>query len=131
MIVVDKEKFYKGFPKESQFSYYDTDKKKIKEVVPLKNGDKHGEYCLFSEQGNLVSEGEFEFNVKIGKWTEYFDTNKRKMKRQLQYAKTWLEKDFKPYTLVLYDEKGKVVYDKATEDKKKPADRKPDPTLEF
>jgi hypothetical protein len=131
MILVDKEKFYKGFPKESQFSYYDTDKKKIKEVVPLKNGDKHGEYCLFSEQGNLVSEGEFEFNFKIGKWTEYFDTNKRKMKRQLQYAKTWLEKDFKPYTLVLYDEKGKVVYDKATEDKKKPADRKPDPTLEF
>jgi antitoxin component YwqK of YwqJK toxin-antitoxin module len=131
MLVVDKEKFYKGFPKESQITYYDADKTKIKEVVPYKNGEKHGPYCRFSEQGNLLSEGEYEYNVKVGKWTDYFDTNKRKMKRQLQYGKNWEDKNFKPYTLIEYDEKGKVAYDKAAEDKKKPADRKPDPTTEF
>jgi antitoxin component YwqK of YwqJK toxin-antitoxin module len=131
MILTDKDKYYKGFPKESIFSYFDVDKTKIKEVVPYKAGDKHGEYCKFSETGNLISEGEYEYDVKIGKWTNYFDSNKRKMKRQIQYAKTWVEKDFKPFTLIEYDEKGKVTYDKAAEDKKKPADRKPDPTLEF
>lgn len=131
MILLEKEKFYKGHPKESQFTYFDTEKTKIKEVVPVRNGEKHGEYCLFSSTGNLLSEGKYEYNVKVGKWTDYFDTNKRKIKRQLQYAKNWEEKNFKPYTLVLFDEKGKVVYDKAVEDKKKPADRKPDPTPEF
>ncbi len=131
MLLTDKEKFYKGFPKESIFSYFDADKTKIKEVVPMKAGDKHGDYCKFSETGNMLSEGRYEYNVKVGKWTNYFDTNKRKMKRQIQYAKTWDEPDFKPYTLVEYDDKGKVIYDKAAEDKKKPADRKPDPTTEF
>ncbi len=131
MIVQDKEKFYKGFPKESIFSYFDADKTKIKEVVPMKNGEKDGDYCKFSESGNMISEGTYEFNVKVGKWTDYFDNNKRKMRRQIQYGKTWEEKDFKPYTLIEYDEKGKVTYDKAAEDKKKPADRKPDPNTQF
>jgi len=131
MILVEKEKYYKGHPKESIFSYFDEDKTKIKEVVPVKNGERNGVYCKFSDVGNMLSEGKYEYNVKVGKWTDYYDNNKRKIKRQLQYQKTWDEKDFKPYTLVQNDEKGKVVYDKAAEDKKKPADRKPDPTLEF
>lgn len=131
MILVEKEKYYKGHPKESIFSYYDADKTKIKEVVPIKNGERHGEYVKFSPEGNLLSEGRYEYNVKVGKWTDYFDNNKRKIKRQLQYQKTWDEKDFQPYTLIEYDDKGKVTYDKAAEDKKKPKDRKPDPTTEF
>jgi antitoxin component YwqK of YwqJK toxin-antitoxin module len=131
MILVEKEKFYKGHPKESQFTYFDVEKTKIKEVVPQKNGDKHGDYCKFSESGNLISEGKYEYNEKIGKWTDYFDDKKRKIKRQLQYGKNWEDKDFKPFTLALYDEKGKLVYDKNAEDKKKPAERKPDPTSEF
>jgi hypothetical protein len=57
--------------------------------------------------------------------------NKRKIKRQLQYQKTWDEKGFKPFTLIELDDKGKVLYDKAVEDKKKPADRKPDPNKDF
>lgn len=131
MLVTDKEKFYKGFPKESIFSYYDADKTKIKEVVPMKNGEKHGEYVRFSQTGNLLTDGRYEYGVKVGKWTDYFDTNKRKIKRQLQYPKTWDEKDFQPYTLIEYDEKGKVTYDRSAEEKKKPQDRKPDPTKEF
>lgn len=131
MLLVEKEKFYKGYPKESNFQYYDVDKTKIKEVVPRKAGELHGEYAKFSESGNLLLEGEYEYGVKIGKWTDYFDNNKRKLKRQLQYQKTWDEKGFKPYTLIEYDDKGKVVYDHAAEEKKKPKDKKPDPTTEF
>lgn len=131
MLVTDKEKYYKGFPKESIFSYYDVDKTKIKEVIPIKNGEQHGEYVKFSESGNLLRDGRIEYGVKVGKWTDYFDTNKRKIKRQLQYQKTWDEKDFEPYTLIEYDDKGKVSYDKSAEEKKKPKDRKPDPTKEF
>lgn len=131
MLVTDKDKFYKGFPKESIFSYYDVDKTKIKEVVPVKNLERHGDYVKFSEIGNLLSDGRYEYGVKVGKWTDYFDNNKRKIKRQLQYQKTWDEKDFQPYTLIEYDDKGKVTYDRSAEEKKKPTDRKPDPTKEF
>jgi antitoxin component YwqK of YwqJK toxin-antitoxin module len=131
MLLVEKEKYYKGHPKESNFSYFDVDKTKIKEVIPLVNGERHGDYVKYSEAGNLLSEGTYEYNVKVGKWTDYFDTNKRKIKRQLQYQKTWDQKDFLPFTLVEYDDKGKISYDKAAEDKKKPKDRKPDPTQEF
>lgn len=131
MLVVDKDKFYKGFPKESIFSYYDVDKLKIKEVVPVKNLERHGDYVKFSETGNLLADGRYEYGVKVGRWTDYFDNNKRKVKRQIQYQKTWDEKDFKPYTLVEYDDKGKIIYDLSAEEKKKPAERKPDPTKEF
>jgi antitoxin component YwqK of YwqJK toxin-antitoxin module len=131
MVVVDKEKYYKGFPKESIVSYFDADKTKIKEVIPVRNGERDGEYYRFSETGNLLAEGLYEYGRKIGKWTDYFDTNKRKIRRQLQYGKTWEDKTFQPYTLVEYDEKGKVIYDKAVEDKKKLSERKSDPTKEF
>ena len=131
MVVVDKEKYYKGFPKESVVSYFDADKTKIKEVIPVKNGERDGEYYRFSETGNLLAEGLYEYSRKIGKWTDYFDTNKRKIRRQLQYGKTWEDKTFQPYTLVEYDDKGKVIYDKAVEEKKKPSERKSDPTKEF
>lgn len=131
MVVSDKEKYYKGFPKESSISYFDADKTKIKEVIPVRNGERDGDYCRFSETGNLLSEGQYEYGVKVGKWTDYFDNNKRKIRKQLQYAKNWEDKDFKPYTLIEYDEKGKVSYDRNAEEKKKPAERKPDPTSEF
>lgn len=131
MLLVDKEKFYKGYPKDSKFEYFDVDQTKIKEVVPRKDGELHGDYARFSEAGNLLREGEYQHGVKVGKWSEYFDNNKRKLKRQLQYQRTWDEKGFSPYTLIEYDEKGKVVYDHAAEEKKKPKDRKPDPTTEF
>lgn len=131
MLVTDKEKFYKGFPKESAISYFDADKTKIKEVIPVKNGQRDGEYYRFSESGNLLTEGQYEYGMKIGKWTDYYDNNKRKIRRQLQYGKNWEDKEFKPFTLVEYDDKGKVTYDRAVEEKKKPAERKPDPTREF
>ncbi len=131
MVVTEKEKYYKGFPKESVFSYFDADKLKIKEVIPVRNGERDGEYCRFSETGNLLSEGQYEYGRKVGKWTDYYDNNKRKIRRQLQYGKNWEDNEHKPCTLVEYDDKGKVIYDKAVEEKKKPADRKPDPTKEF
>jgi antitoxin component YwqK of YwqJK toxin-antitoxin module len=131
MLLADKEKYYKGFPKESSISYFDADKTKVKEVIPIKNGEKDGEYYRFSETGNLLSEGQYEYGIKVGKWTDYFDNNKRKIKRQLQYAKNWQDTEFEPYTLVEYDDKGKVTYDRGAEEKKKPSERKPDPTKEF
>jgi antitoxin component YwqK of YwqJK toxin-antitoxin module len=131
MLVTEKDKFYKGFPKESSVSYFDADKTKIKEVIPVKNGERNGDYYRFSETGNLLAEGEYQYGRKVGKWTDYYDNNKRKIRKQIQYAKNWEEKDFSPFTLVEYDEKGKVIYDKAVEDKKKPSERKPDPTKEF
>jgi antitoxin component YwqK of YwqJK toxin-antitoxin module len=131
MLVVDKEKFYKGFPKESKFTWFDVEQTKLKEVIPVKEGDVTGDYFLFSETGNLLREGRLENDRKVGKWTDYFDSNKRKMKRQIQYGKNADDKEFKPFTLVEYDDRGKVTYDKNAEDKKKPQDRKPDPTKEF
>ena len=43
-ILIDKRKFYKGWPKESLVKFYDDDRKKLKEVIPVVYGEVEGDY---------------------------------------------------------------------------------------
>lgn len=121
-ILQDKIKYYKGFPKESEIVYFDVDKKKLKEVLPVEGGKYHGQYFRYYEDGILAEEGKFEEGKKIGMWIEYFQSAKKLIKKQTQYAKSWTIEDFEPYVVREYNEKGRVTYDKASEDKKKAAE---------
>jgi antitoxin component YwqK of YwqJK toxin-antitoxin module len=121
-ILQDKQKFYKGFPKESEVAYYDVEKTKLKEVLPIEDGQYHGNYVRYYESGVLAEEGKYEYGVKIGMWVEYYDSQKKIIKKQTQYAKSWEVSDFEPYVVREYNDKGRVTYDKATEDKKKAAE---------
>lgn len=109
-ILTDKKVYHKGWPKESEITYYDNDAKKIKEVFPKQFGMIHGDYYAFYENGMLKEEGEYKYGVKVGKWIEYHKL-KRKRKTETQYAKDPYDKNFEPYVLMEYDERGKVLYD--------------------
>ncbi len=114
-ILIDKKKYYHGWPKESMVKYYDQERKKLKEVLPVVNGILEGDYYYFFENGQIAVKGHYENGVKTGTWTEYYE-KRRRQKKQIQYQTDPYQKDFTPYTLREWDESGKLIYqsDKAT-----------------
>ena len=99
-----------GWPKESLVSYYDKDRTKIKEIIPIEFGEKEGNYYYFFENGLIAVQGEYHFNNKVGKWLEYhFNTQRRK--KIIQYSDDPFDKNTLPYTWREYDKKGKIVYE--------------------
>lgn len=115
--LMNKQKYYKGWPKESLVSYYDKDRKKLKEVVPIEYGKMEGNYYYFHENGELAVKGEFKGGEKVDEWTEYYKY-RRKMKRKIQYKKDPYEKNFIPYIVTEWDEKGDLIYDRESENKR-------------
>jgi hypothetical protein len=108
-ILLDKKRFYKGWPTDAEITYYDSDKKMPKEVIPIQFGTKEGEYFSYSPAGDLVLFGVYKENTKVGVWTEYYPNKKKK--KEIQYAKDPFAKDFEPYIIKEYNEKGKAIYD--------------------
>lgn len=107
-ILIDKKRFYKGWPTDSEISYYDLNNEKPKEVIPIQWGRKEGTYYHFAEDGMLLATGQYKDDVKVGVWVEYH--NPKRKKRETQYAKDPYT-DFTPYIIKEYDIKGKVTYD--------------------
>jgi antitoxin component YwqK of YwqJK toxin-antitoxin module len=109
-ILLDKKRYYKGYATDAEITYYDEEKKKVKEVIPFQLGKMDGEYSYYAEDGTLLTYGLYKDGIKVGIWTEYHPNKKKK--RETQYVK---EKDpyqnFTPYIIREYNEKGKPVYD--------------------
>lgn len=108
--LVDKEGYYKGWPKESQVRYYDQNGKKIKEIVPIEYGEKEGNYFYFFDNGLVAVTGEYHFGSKVGKWTEYHYNSQRR-KKIIQYPEDPYDKTSQPFTWREYDKRGKIVYE--------------------
>lgn len=107
--LVNKEKYYKGWPKESTVSYYDPDeRKKMKEIVPIEFGDREGYYFMFHENGKIAVMGEFQWDQKIGDWTEFYPDGKRK--KVIAYPKEAFTKDVRPFTKTEWNPQGKEIY---------------------
>jgi hypothetical protein len=107
-VLIDKEKYYKGWPKESVVSYYDpADRKKMKEIIPIEFGEKEGYYYRFHETGQVAVMGEYRFDQKVGDWTEYYANNKRK--RIIAYQKEAFD-EATPYIKAEWNDKGKEIY---------------------
>jgi antitoxin component YwqK of YwqJK toxin-antitoxin module len=115
--LMNKQKYYKGWPKESLVSYYDKERKKLKEVVPIEYGRMEGNYYYFHDNGELAVKGEFKRGEKVGVWSEYYKY-RRKRKREIQYKKDPYEKNFIPYIVTEWDEKGDLIYDRESETKR-------------
>ncbi len=116
-MLLDKTRYYKGWPAEAEITYYDTDRKKIKEVVPVQYGVKHGEYYQFYEGGQLAVKGQYDSGQPVGKWMEYYQF-RRRYKKETQYPKDPYDKTTQPHTLREWDDKGTLTFDKEKEDKK-------------
>ena len=108
-ILVNKQKFIKGWPKESQISYYDPTAKHVKEVIPIEHGEEEGIYYYFHDNGQVAVMGEYQYGEKVGVWREFYKDRARR-KKEIQYKKDPFEKNFSPYVLREWDESGQLVY---------------------
>lgn len=108
-ILLDKENYHKGFYEESRISYYGSDSTRVREVVPVRFGKISGNYYRFFENGALAEEGRYDDGKKIGKWVEYYEGGNRR-KKEIQHPLNYFD-DTEPYTLIEYDDKGKVTFE--------------------
>ena len=104
-----KEKYYKGWPKESLVAYYNKEKKQLKEVIPVRFGEKEGYYYAFYKSGRLAARGEYHFDQKVGVWREYYDLKNRR-KREIVYPKDPFDTTTRPYIAKEWNSKGKLIY---------------------
>jgi antitoxin component YwqK of YwqJK toxin-antitoxin module len=110
-VLTDKEKYYRGWPKESMVSYYDpVTRKKIKEITPIEFGEREGYYYLFHDNGTIAVQGEFHWDQRIGDWTEYYPNGKRKKILSYPNHKEAFDKEIKPYVKSEWNEAGKEIY---------------------
>jgi antitoxin component YwqK of YwqJK toxin-antitoxin module len=106
-----KEKYFRGWPKESKITYYDASHQKIREVVPIEYGKKEGNYFYFFEDGRLAVRGEYQYDQKVGTWTEFYAGPKQKRKRIVQYPATPWQKEETAFILQEWDKEGKLLYE--------------------
>jgi len=107
--LVDKERYYRGWPKESLVSYYDpAQRQRMKEMIPIEYGEKEGYYYFFHDNGMVAIQGEYQWDTRVGDWTEYYANGKRK--KIITYPKEAFDDTMRPYTKAEWNEKGKEVY---------------------
>jgi antitoxin component YwqK of YwqJK toxin-antitoxin module len=108
-VLLNKEKYFRGWPKESLVSYYDpTERKKMKEITPIEYGEKDGYYYRFYENGQMAISGEYRWDQKIGDWIEYYPNKRRK--KIISYPKEPFKDTMRPYIKAEWNEKGKQIY---------------------
>ncbi len=87
-------------------TYYDpSERKHMKEMTPIEFGEKEGYYYLFHENGALAVQGEYHWDQRVGDWTEFYPTGKRK--KIVSFSKEAFDKDVRPYIKAEWNEKGK------------------------
>jgi antitoxin component YwqK of YwqJK toxin-antitoxin module len=108
-VLMDKKKYFRGWPRESLVSYYDpNERKKMKEITPIEFGEKDGYYYRFYDNGQMAVAGEYRWDQRIGDWTEYYPDKKRK--KIITYPKEPFDNNTKPYIKIEWNEKGKEIY---------------------
>ena len=111
LILLDKEKYRKGWSSGTKVTYYDTRRTKVDEVFPYNDdGIIEGDYYKFHENGQIAVRGEYDDGSRVGKWTEYYPFLRRTYK-ELQYPETPYKGEKEPILLREYDRSMKVVYD--------------------
>ncbi|MBX2965141.1 MAG: hypothetical protein KF845_03280 [Cyclobacteriaceae bacterium] len=107
--LTDKEKYFRGWPKESMISYYDpVERKNPKEIIPIEFGEKEGNYYMFFENGQVAVTGEYHWDQRIGDWYEYYPSGRRK--KLIAYPKEPFDKNVTPYIKVEWNDKGREIY---------------------
>lgn len=111
-ILYEKEHYHQGWYRDSEISYYDeVTKENIKEVIPIRYGKKEGDYYRFFENGNIAVTGRYEFDKKVGIWSEYHNIPEVvRVKREVQYPEEFHLKYFKPYVRKEWNRNAQLVY---------------------
>jgi len=111
-LLTEKTKWYKGWPKDAQITYYDRDKKLFKEVQPFVDGELHGDYFTWYKNGKVKEYGKYKYGVKIGNWVEYHNGKKRHFKKSVvSYPRDPFVEEGREGVLVNeWDEHGKMTF---------------------
>jgi antitoxin component YwqK of YwqJK toxin-antitoxin module len=108
-VILEKEYYFRGHPKDSKITWYNAQEDKLKEVIPIQHGEKNGIYMSYFESGRVKETGRYEHDQKIGIWTEYFDRKHRNRKKQIKYPnRAYLDEE--PYLFREWDENGKQIF---------------------
>jgi antitoxin component YwqK of YwqJK toxin-antitoxin module len=108
-LVEDKEKYFKGWPKESLVTYYDpAERTKVKEMIPIEYNEREGFYVMYHENGTVAVQGEFKWDRKVGEWLENYPNGKRK--KLIAYPSDPFDKTQRPFVKKEWDTKGKEIY---------------------
>lgn len=111
-VLLDKQYFIKGNPAESEITYYDAEKTKIKEVIPKNYGKITGNYFAYYPTGNLKTEGQFDDSVKVGKWIDYYEFGTSgKRKKEVMYQKDKYSIGFETFVIREYDSKAQLIFE--------------------
>lgn len=108
-ILLDKQKYYKGFEKGSKITHYDEKLTKVKEVIPEKGLVKDGKYIKFFPSGNPEMEGYYVNDIKVGLWTEFYDKSGYR-KKETRYPDE-PEADAIPKVEREWDANGRTTFD--------------------
>lgn len=108
--LLDKTKWKRGFPAESIVSYYDSAHTKVREVIPIQYGKRKGDYLMFYDGGQLMVKGQYDNDLPVGTWNEYYQY-RRQRKKVTRYPRYWYE-DGEGILLSEWDDKGKLIYER-------------------
>ncbi len=116
-ILLNKNHYEKGFPRDAIINYYDADRTKIKEVIPYAEGKLNGDYVMFHESGLRAWEGQYEDGKKVGIWIEYWPFRNRKH-YEYQYPETSDSEQFEPFLYREWDRQNNIIYERGKLDKR-------------
>ncbi len=85
-LLVDKEKYFRGWPKESLVAYYSREARKMKEIIPIEYGEREGNYFYFFDTGKVGVAGEYKWDHRVGDWIEYYPSGRRKMGQERTFG---------------------------------------------
>lgn len=127
-LLVGKEKWYKGFPKDAEITYYDNEKTKVKEVIPYQLGEIQGTYLRFYESGRLAETGEYKYGKKVGVWMEFYDKDDKNYKKKTKYrdakdVEELFAENFEPQVISEWDERGRRKMTESGEGENKDGDK--------
>jgi antitoxin component YwqK of YwqJK toxin-antitoxin module len=109
-VLQEKHYFSKGFPRDSEINYHDTKSTKIKEIIPIQHGLRHGQYIAFYPSGRVAERGQYADGVKIGRWREFNDSDNFPRKREVVHRRRPYD-NTEPYVAREWDSKGKLIVD--------------------
>jgi hypothetical protein len=108
--LINKQYYRRGFPVESTIHYYDTEEKKIKEVIPIVYGKVRGQYRSYFPSGNVKEEGQLDDSVRVGRWREYYEFGTGgRLKKEMRYGKDKFDTQ-EVEVIQERDAQGKIIY---------------------
>ena len=109
-ILTDKQKYWKGWPQESLLAFYDYQKEKLKEVIPVHYGERNGTYYAFHKNGSIAARGNYKFNHRVGLWREFYPN--KNTKREVKYPDDPFDFETRPVIVKEWDKSGQLIYDR-------------------